>query len=200
MASRTAKVIIATTLLGAGIATAGIVHYINNPVKLYKEVPTQVFTLQPEIKSAYATYVKNGNKYIWGPNDCSVFVMNYLKACDKKVPFRPTTATLMETKFMSDLGFRQTDQVTKTGDIIVYRYLNSDNQWRGHTGVVAWHNNRLWVVHNTSSHGGVVMEDLNQFNANATRLTENKPNLYKIYRRTDYESWYAQFKKRRDQS
>lgn len=200
MASRTAKVIIAITVLGAGLATGGIIHYINNSVRLYKEVPPQVFTRQPEIKSAFATYVKNGNKYIWGPNDCSVFVMNYMKACNRNAPFRPTTETLMETKFMSDLGFRQSETTTKTGDIIVYRYLNQDNQWRGHTGVVAWHNNRLWVVHNTASYGGVVMEDLNQFKEKAERLTDKKPQLYKIYRRTDYETWYAQFKKRRDQS
>jgi hypothetical protein len=200
MASRNAKIIVTTALLATGITTAVVINYLNNSVKLYKDIPNQVFTRQPEIKSAYGTYVKNGAKYIWGPNDCSVFVMNYIKACNKQVPFRPTTATLMEPKFMSDIGFKKVETATKTGDIIVYRYLNNDNQWRGHTGVVAWHNNRLWVVHNTASYSGVVMEDLNQFTEKATRLTKNKNSLMRIYRRSDYDSWYAQFKKRRDQS
>ncbi len=199
MASANAKFIAVTTVLGAAI-TAGVIYkFYFTPVNLYREIPTEVFTRQPEIQAAYRKHMDNGGTYIWGANDCSIFVMNYLIASNKTPPFRPTTATLMDLKFMGDLGLRSDSTITKTGDIIVFRYKDKENKWLGHTGVVAWHNNRLWAIHNSGSYKGVVMEDLKQFKEKALLLTENNKDLYRVYRRTDYDSWYAQFKKRRNQ-
>ncbi|MFM9874672.1 MAG: CHAP domain-containing protein [Fimbriimonadaceae bacterium] len=198
MASRNAKAIIFTAFIGIAIVSGVTYKLLTPPINLYTEIPHQVFTLQPEIKSAYQKHIKNGGKYVWGANDCSIFVMNYIKACKKTVPFRPTTATMMDSLFMHNAGFKAELTDEKAGDIIVFRYQNNKHEWKGHTGVVAWHNNRLWVVHNTPNYHGVVMEDLPQFKTKALRLTEKNKNLYRTYRRSDYKSWYAEFKARRD--
>lgn len=186
-------------LVAGGIVFAGR-DLLFPPITLVEGIPSIVSSVQPEIESAKVAHVKKGNKYIWGANDCSIFVMDYIKACGKGVPFRPTTQTLMNPIATQAMGFSQTSSTPKTGDILVYRYQNSKNEWRGHTGVVVWYKDSLWVAHNTLTHNGLVVQRLDKFDEQAHRLTKGKDTSYKTLRRNDYESWYASFKKRREQA
>ncbi|ARU40340.1 hypothetical protein CCB80_03975 [Armatimonadetes bacterium Uphvl-Ar1] len=197
MSRRVKAIAITTGLIGATVGAVLLYPALFPKVLLVKKIPAEVLRRQPEIQVAYRQYQSKGNEYIWGTNDCSILVMDYILATGNPVPFRPTTETLMSDKFMREVGFNP-EKTIKTGDILVYRYKNHDNEWRGHTGVVVWHDNRQWVVHNAASHEGVVMEDLEQFQALTARLTKSNKNQQKIFRRNDWNSWYAEFVNRRD--
>lgn len=186
-------------VLAGGIVFAGR-DLLFPPLTLVEGIPQVVSDIQPEIESAKVAHIKKGNKYIWGANDCSIFVMDYIKACGKVVPFRPTTETLMNPLAVQVMGFSPASSDPKIGDILVYRYQNSKNEWRGHTGIVVWYNDSLWVAHNTPSYNGLVVQRLDKFNEQANRLTKGQKSSYKTLRRSDYESWYTSFKKRRDQA
>lgn len=185
---------------GIALASALLYPVLFPKVKLYKTIPPSVFERQPEVFVAFQAYQAKGAKYIWGDNDCSIFVMDYILATGRSVPFRPTTATLMDSTFLPNVGFSAQPKPAKTGDIIVYRYQNADQQWRGHTGVVVWHNDQHWVVHNAQSFNGVVMQDIEEFYKQANRLTNNNPTLTRIYRRNDWNSWYAEFSRKREET
>lgn len=199
MASRNRTLAISTALVGVAIAAA-VVYRLNLPPDLIKEIPAELFTRQPELTVPYETYVKRGNEYIWGANDCSSFVMGYINSCGTVCPFRPTTAELMKPDFMSKVGFVRDTKKIKTGDILVFRYQNSKKEWRGHTGIVVWHLDRHYVMHNTESHNGVVLEALPHFLQKAKTLTNNGTDLLRTYRRKDFATWYTQFAEKRDRT
>lgn len=191
--------------IGIPVAALTVLAIVNRdlilpPQTLLEEVPQVVRELQPEIESARIKYVKKGDEYIWGSNDCSIFVMDYIIACGKKVKSRPTTETLMNPIATQAMGFIPTKTNPKIGDILVYRYQNRDNQWRGHTGVVVWYKGALWVAHNTATRDGLVIQRLDKFKETADRLTKGRDTAFKVLRRTDHDVWYANFKKRRSQA
>lgn len=163
---------------------------------LLTEVPKDVLVKQPEIAYAVKQYQFKGNEYIWGANDCSVFVMDYLKGCAKPVWMRLTTKELFNDATMAQLGFTEGDRKDpQPGDIIVYRYKKNNGQWRGHTGIVVKHEGRHWVVHNSINHDGVVVYGYNKFVFGADRITGRR-SLVKFFRRNDFKSWEKTYAKR----
>lgn len=200
MASNNRILAITTATLGLVVTSAVIYRLATPPPTLLKEIPPEVFVRQPELSVAYQQYVQNGSKYIWGSNDCSIFVGSYINSCGTVCPLRATTVEIMKPEFMSQVGFQPESGKIKTGDILVFRYRNKSNEWRGHTGVVVWHQDKHWVMHNTASQNGLVMELLPQFLQKAKTLTNNETDLLRTFRRKDFATWYTQFAAKRDKS
>ncbi|MBS1712371.1 MAG: C40 family peptidase [Armatimonadetes bacterium] len=180
--NRTAAI---TAVLGLAVAGGVLYRVFNPPATLLKTVPADVLKKQPELEPAYRNYVKNGGEYIWGANDCSIFVSDYINQCGNPCPFRPTTKELIDPAFMAKVGFTSASGQIRPGDVIVFRYLNADRQWRGHTGVVVWYDGANWVMHNTERYQGMVVETLDRFWARADAATKGNPDLRKVFRRRD---------------
>ncbi len=187
---------------GAVVAIGAFVnrHLLWPPTTLLVEVPKSVTEVQPELNFAIDQYNKKGGKYIWGSNDCSVFVADYIKACRKPVRIRPTTETMMRDPVMRSMGFQPVTEDPAPGDILVYRYQNTEGQWRGHTGIVVWYKNDLWVAHNAASFDGLVVQHFDKFVDLQNKLTRGKESLSKRYRRSDFQDWYADFETKRNQT
>lgn len=192
------RVAAATVILGVAVASGVTYRLLKPPVTLLTEVPPAILIRQPELEPAYRQYIQNGGKYIWGDNDCSIFASSYINQCGTTCPYRPTTKELMDPQFMAQVGFAPANGQAKTGDVIVFRYLNQDKEWRGHTGVVVWHQDAKWVMHNTERYKGLVVESLDRFMDRAKSATKGEPGLTRIFRRRDFETWYSSFCKRRD--
>lgn len=182
----------------AGLIVAAKRDLLWPPATVLTQIPAEVETLHPEIKFAEERYHANGGRYIWGANDCSIFVADYIKACGKPVSTRPTTETMMWELEMRRMGFASTRESTKPGDILVYRYRNSEGEWRGHAGVVVWYRAHLWVAHNAASFNGLVLQDYKNFRDLMERITRKDESLQRKYRRIDFDSWYADFLARRE--
>jgi hypothetical protein len=184
---RAATALLVTTIIGGLVVLAiPTVQELFRPT-LYKKIPTVVLDNHSELKAAHRDYVKKGNEYIWGSNDCSVFVWDYLKASGKNPPSRPTTATMAHTDFLAQIGYKPTQKPYLPGDIIVYRYTNRKGEPAGHTGIITNFDHRLFVVHNSAAHDGVIMEALPNFVKTAVRLSKSQD--YKVFRRDDAKSW-----------
>lgn len=139
------------------------------------------FQQNPALRFAFAQYRDRGATYVWGPNDCSVFVTDYLKGIGAPVKQRLTTALLADPSQLRPLGFTVQTTSPGPGDILVYRYRNGLGQMRGHCGIVVEREDGLWVAHNTQSHGGVVLETLDSFRASANSLS---PEVFRCFRQT----------------
>lgn len=133
----------------------------------------------PALTYAKKMYESRGNKYIWGPNDCSVFVTDYLKGVGAKVQRRYTTTDLVDPGLLAKLGFTTATDSPQPGDIIVFKYKNDQGALRGHCGIVTEWNRRVYVVHNTEAYGGVIMQTLPSFQ----QSTQSLPLMvYRLYR------------------
>lgn len=145
--------------------------------KVRKLKPGELKTL-PGINYAQAKFWERGGTYQWGPNDCSVFVTDFLKASGSKITKRLTTAELANSKEMAKLGYVKNFSNLKAGDILVFRYRNQKGQLRGHCGVTVQLGNEQYVVHNTAGHGGLVIQELANFQQHIDTLN---PVLNLIY-------------------
>lgn len=112
---------------------------------------------------AIAKYWKRGGKYVWGKNDCSIFVLDYLKARGAPVTYRMTTHSMSQPAQMAALGYTIGNPTEAREFIFVARYLNARREWRGHTGIGVFYKNHRWYVHNASDPGGLVIEDEKTF-------------------------------------
>ncbi len=119
--------------------------------------------LSKPAQQAIAKYWKRGGKYVWGSNDCSIFVLDYLKARGAPVSFRMTTHSMSQPNQMAPLGYVPGQPSDAKEFIFVARYLNESRQWRGHTGVGFFYKNHRWYVHNAANPGGLVIEDEQTF-------------------------------------
>lgn len=167
---------IAIALAAGAILAAGIAVWFgwkaDSPATLLRALPQDTALSQPEVAFAASLYRSKGNSYIWGDNDCSVFVADYLAAAKHPLTGRPTTVELMDKDFMAKHGL-QPRQLTESaaGDVLVFRYRNLIGEARGHCGVVISHDKNLWVAHNTAKYDGLVYEPLTQFLDRAKQLT-----------------------------
>jgi hypothetical protein len=125
--------------------------------------------LSKPTQRAIAKYWKRGGKYVWGRNDCSVFVLDYLKARGAPVTYRMTTHSMSQPNQMAPLGYAPGEPTDAKEFIFVARYLNANREWRGHTGIGVFYKNHRWYVHNAANPGGLVIEDEKQF---ADRMKE----------------------------
>ena len=137
-------------------------------VTAFRHPDTQSLSL----KDAEDKFQQRGGKYIFGPNDCSIFLTDYLKSRGVRfnrsgieITNRLTTENLYETSFMKGNGFEpvSADKV-KENDILVYRYYDIDLKAEcGHCGIVVWKNSTLSVEHNSSGNKGLATTPMNIF-------------------------------------
>lgn len=134
-----------------------------------RQSPAQVITLvvPPGIEYANARFHQRGGRYIWGDNDCSIYVLDYLKASGVRVRKRLTTKELFDPLQASTVALKPVDGPWKPGDVVVFRY--QDPRPAGHCGVVISRNGELGVIHNAASEQGVVHESKAQFEERAAR-------------------------------
>lgn len=126
----------------------------------------------PALRYAAKKYRERGAKYIWGTNDCSVFVSDYLL----KQPVPPKTRLTTVNLDQADVEpFGVTIEGTpKAGDVLNYRYVSKKtNERAGHCGVVVAKPDGLWVMHNCVTRG-LVIQKLQNFIATAEWLGVKK--------------------------
>jgi len=201
--SRLRKRFLIATLVAIPIAPLAIlgVHILtvkNQPLKK-SLVPAMAFELHPELEYAVKRYQAEGNRYRWGPNDCSTFVTDYMRACGKPAFVRLTTEGLYNTATMDWHGFQQVKvKDLRPGDIIVFRYTGRYNTLEGHTGIVISDGKKEYVAHNSLSFGGLNVESVPAFMATANRVADknNGVKMIKVFTRKDYESWNKKFELR----
>lgn len=136
----------------------------------YRMIKPGELQTYPEVAMATRKFFERGGKYDWGPNDCSVFVTDVLKSSGAEVTQRYTTVELADASLMKKLGFFVKPSPSKHGDLIVFRYLNSERKARGHCGVVVVIQNQTYVLHNTSRFGGLVLQTLSSFQQDTAEL------------------------------
>ncbi|MFM9872806.1 MAG: CHAP domain-containing protein, partial [Fimbriimonadaceae bacterium] len=147
-------------------------------------VPKEAIKLNPEIIYPLKNYQRNGNRYLWGKNDCSTFVTDYMFASGKPAYLRLTTANLYSDATMKWHGYQQIKLTSiKPKDIIVFRYRGRHGNMQGHTGIVLSTGIQEIVVHNSLSGGGVVKNTVPEFLAIANRVasTQNGQKMIKIF-------------------
>ncbi len=147
-------------------------------------VPDSSLRLHPEIIYPLKNYQRKGNKYIWGKNDCSTFVSDFLLASGKPALKRLTTEDLYRDATMDWHGYKPTKIADiEPKDIIVFRYEGRYGTMQGHTGIVLSTSKNPIVVHNSLSSRGVVTNTLPEFLAIARRVagTNNGQKMIKAF-------------------
>lgn len=130
--------------------------------------PTEKELSRP-LQAAIARFWKRGGRYVWGSNDCSIFILDYLKARGAPVSYRMTTHSMSNPREMEKLGYSPGRRTESKEFIFVARYRNEAGEWRGHTGVGLLFKRHRWYVHNAASPGGLVIEEERAF---ASRMKE----------------------------
>ncbi|MCG9896090.1 MAG: hypothetical protein MH204_11510 [Fimbriimonadaceae bacterium] len=121
----------------------------------------------PPLQAATKRYFQRGGKYIWGRNDCSKFILDYLKARGSRVSMRHTTASLLWPGTMPGLGYGPAGAAPEEGEeqIWVFRYRGDDGGPAGHTGIALGLGGRTVYIHNVSREGGLIWEEEDDFRA-----------------------------------
>lgn len=125
--------------------------------------------LSRPLQAAIARFWKRGGVYVWGTNDCSIFILDYLKARGAPVSYRMTTHSMSNPREMEKLGYYLGRRTDSKEFIFVVRYRNEAGEWRGHTGVGVRYKGHRWYVHNAAGPGGLVIEEERTF---ASRMKE----------------------------
>ncbi|MEI7577672.1 MAG: hypothetical protein WCK51_12325 [Armatimonadota bacterium] len=124
------------------------------------------------LQYAAKRYRQRGAKYIWGTNDCSVFVSDYLLRLPHPPKTRLTTWNLNQVD-VEPFGLTIEGSV-KPGDVLNYRYRSRKrNEVAGHCGVVVQKPDGLWVVHNCVSMG-LAIQRISSFYTTAQSLGVSK--------------------------
>lgn len=147
-------------------------------------VPLETIKLHPEIIFPLKNFQQKGNKYIWGKNDCSTFVTDYMLNSGKPAFLRLTTADLYRDATMKWHGYQKVKITSlKPKDIIVFRYKGRYGTMQGHTGIVLATQSQNIVVHNSLSGGGIVKNTVPEFLAIANRVasTHNGQKMIKAF-------------------
>lgn len=159
---RRAALLIGTVAFLAGLAgmLAWYRDYRLDPERLYA-VSAKDLGGDPALLRARQRYENRGSRYIWGSNDCSAFVSDYLTAAGVPIGRRMTTKCLAEPDLtrrgLVDAG------PADGGDVLNFRYLSKDGLgMAGHCGVVLRRGEELWVVHNREG-SGLVMQRIEGF-------------------------------------
>ncbi|MCB0825014.1 MAG: C40 family peptidase [Armatimonadetes bacterium] len=128
--------------------------------------PDDLKAKDPAAKKSYDQYMDKGGKYIWGANDCSIFVQDYMKASGANVEKRWTTKELFQPKRMEKYGYsyweHEAGNQFPDGTVLIYRWESGDQGW-GHCGIVTNHFGDTRVMHNDPINKGLVVEPFNDF-------------------------------------
>jgi hypothetical protein len=118
------------------------------------------------LKDAMSLYKERGGHYIWGHNDCSTFVLDYLVGHGIKSAERQTTETLIRPAVAERMHLIPMDEVTLRKpvpqSVVVMRYVGHHNEMVGHCAVRLVQNGEVFFVHNSAS-DGLVCETEKQF-------------------------------------
>ena len=137
------------------------------------------------LRFALDRFQRRGGRYVYGPNDCSTFLTDYLKASGLKIGERTTTANLMKLPVAKSLGLKvipRHDFSAMEGNIvIVFRYLE-DGRVYGHCGIRLIQDGKHFWAHNNSSDGGVSIDPEEKF---LLRVRQSGPLNSRIYRLPD---------------
>ncbi len=120
-----------------------------------------VSSLPPAVQSAVAKFQDRGGLYIWGENDCSIFVLDYLKASGVPIKRRLTTKELFDVEIMADHGYETQTVPVQIGDIVVFRYMSPKPA--GHCGIAVEQDGVIQILHNAASMQGLVLETVEEF-------------------------------------
>ena len=119
------------------------------------------------LHSAEELFQQRGGVYRFGPNDCSVFVCDFLAKYNQSVSHRFTTDHLFSSDFMNRLGFVELSSPFRdlqAYDVLVYRYFDVDFMSEGgHCGVLVWKDGKMCVEHNSSSNKGLATTPIDEF-------------------------------------
>lgn len=157
-------------LVGAGILVIRNKLYTVRPKQIPNRTvyPVPDFQSNPAINFAVKKFRERGGTYIWGTNDCSVFVSDYLRKRQVQIGNRVTTEQLSQADFIPR-GLKKVYAPTD-GDVLNYRYISPKwNRPSGHCGVVFSQKSKLWVIHN-SLYTGLTVQPLSDFLATAKEL------------------------------
>ncbi len=118
--------------------------------------------LPAPVQQAIEEFRVKGGRYKFGPNDCSTFVSDFLRASGAKVPERLTTADLADPnrRYLVGLGLARGPRLT--GDIFVVRY-ESGTEEQGHCGILVRTEKGDVYVHNSATMGGVAVQKEEDF-------------------------------------
>lgn len=136
---------------------------VKNVVERWNPPRPKQSELSKPLQKAIAKFWKRGGKYVWGSNDCSVFVLDYLKARGARITYRMTTHSMSNPREMEALGYLPGSRTSAKEFVFVGRYQNERGEWRGHTGVGTLYKGHRWYVHNASGPGGLVIEEERAF-------------------------------------
>lgn len=149
--------------------------HVNKQQILIRYVNAEDVSGSNSLEYAFSQYRKRGGRYIWGANDCSVFVSDYLSRKVSLPKPRLTTWDLCLDQVQT-YGLKPANQ-PRHGDVVNYRYFSTKNKrMAGHCGVILKRQGSLWVIHNCAT-AGLVMERFDSFSNVATKLTGNKNRL-----------------------
>ncbi len=157
MNGRNGKVVIA-----AAIAIGAMAAFVWNhlgPSSFRR--PTGETSIPYGLQAAAKRYFQRGGKYEWGANDCSMFLIDYLKAHDVPFTRRLTTKEFADPRLMKQLGLNRVTDSLKPGDVLVYRFRNGRSY--GHCGVVVLERGDIKVVHNSKAAGGLTTSSYDDF-------------------------------------
>lgn len=108
-----------------------------------------------------------GGDYVYGYNDCSTFVSDYIRLSGHPLEARITTKELNSAVHMIPLGFDEVETLPNTweeGDILVFRYYDLDTRGEtGHCGVLLYDGGELCVAHVSSPLRGFAVTPLREF-------------------------------------
>lgn len=144
------RVFVCGVSLAAGMAVA----HAQNAVQVQPDAPI----LSRQINAAVTRFAERGGEYVLGPNDCSIFVIDFLKACGKPVKRRYTTGDFWKPSVMNGLKLKPTKLGVTEHAVFVTRYVNAKGRWVGHCGIVLTRDGQTVFIHNSEASGGVVVE------------------------------------------
>ncbi len=172
-------------LIPAGVFTAisfsvlrSSTNHLQFPSLPWQSDPTLIKPIA--LNNAEKIYFQHGAKYIWGENDCSKFVCDYMKALPVRVTDRMTTAEFYQPGFMQGIGFTEVNHDYRAGDVIVYRYKTPGKRG-GHCGVIVKKGPGVYVRHNSASRAGIATDTIGDFLAKA-KMRGVAGNLVRVYR------------------
>jgi hypothetical protein len=167
-----AVAVVSVLLIAVAFISLKRSHRKETPRSSMRVLETTDVASHPALLHAYKKYQQRGGRYIWGTNDCSVFVSDYLIKRSPKFKWRLTTAS-MDSIYVNQ--YRLYDAgIPTSGDILNYRYRsNRTDRQAGHCGVIVQKPTGTFVIHNCATRG-LVIEAYKDFMRTAVLLGVNR--------------------------
>lgn len=139
---------------------AFVLHQPTIPVETALEHATP--DILPGLRLAISEYERAGGKYVLGPNDCSTFVCDYFEGLGVKPRWRMGTRDMVSRTYTRRAGLEWADNA-QNGVAFAYRYSSPEGKEEGHCGIMLVLGGREFMMHNSGSAGGLVVESRDAF-------------------------------------